>query len=82
MPTMKSSTLIEPTYKALLQKLAAEGDYLSLLNELLAVIHRDGGHYTILVGVPASVEDAMGVFYDLRSQLQSAVSLRRKRPDD
>lgn len=71
MPTLKSSTLIDETYRSLLREKAAEGDHLFLLNELLAVIHRDGGHYTLLAGLPASVEDAMGVFYDLRTQLRA-----------
>ena len=37
-----------------------------LLN-LLAVIHRDGGHHTAKVGVSPSVVDAIGVVSDLRT---------------
>lgn len=72
MPSMKSSSLIEEPYKKLLQEKAAEGDHLFLLTELLAVIHRDGGQYTVLVGLPLSVEDAMCTVLDLRSQLRMA----------
>jgi hypothetical protein len=33
-------------------------DYEALLLELLAVIHRDGGHYTTLAGLMTSLETA------------------------
>lgn len=32
--------------------------------ELLAVIHRDGGHHTDAVGIEASIQDAIKKFYD------------------
>lgn len=40
----------------------------SLLN-LLAVIHRDGGHHTAKVGLGASVADATALVLSLRSDL-------------
>ena len=36
-----------------------------LLRELLAAIHRDGGHYTIKHGVEKSVEDAIKIILPL-----------------
>lgn len=71
MPSLKSSTLMDESYRSLLQEKAAEGDHLFLLQELLAVIHRDGGQYTLLTGLPTSVEDAMKVVIDLRTELRS-----------
>jgi hypothetical protein len=60
-----------------LEKKAAEGDYLFLLKELLAVCHRDGGQYTELAGLAASVEDAIESvsgtrveLYELRNKLR------------
>jgi len=35
-----------------------------ILRELLAVIHRDGGHHTDEVGVAQSVADAISLIYD------------------
>jgi hypothetical protein len=46
MQITKSSTSNEPNYKA-------------MLDELLAVVHRDGGQYTILVGYDLSIKDAV-----------------------
>ena len=37
------------------------------LKELLAVIHRDGGHHTEKVGFAQSVEDACAEWYRSRS---------------
>lgn len=77
MPTSKSLTSSKRVVKDAqilhIRKLAAEGDHLSLLRDLLAVIHRDGGHYTELAGLDYSVIDAMSAFYDL---LEANASLR------
>jgi hypothetical protein len=78
MPSFKSSSLIDEQYRQLIHQKAAEGDHLSLLTELLSLIHRDGGQYTVLVGLPASVEDAMKVVLDLRSQLRMANYLNKQ----
>jgi hypothetical protein len=40
-----------------------------LLLNLLAVIHRDGGHHTSEVGVEQSVEDAYNVINELKLQI-------------
>jgi hypothetical protein len=40
--------------------------------DLLAVIHRDGGHHTEEVGIEQSREDAMAVYYQLRSEVDEA----------
>lgn len=61
MPTSKSSTSSDSWTLARRQLIAdciEKDDYKRLLLELLAVIHRDGGHYTELVGLQTSVEQA------------------------
>ena len=68
MPSSKLSTSIDQTYKAILREKAAEGAYQFLLDELLAVIHRDGGHYTVLTGHDVSVADAMDLVLRLRHE--------------
>ena len=35
--------------------------YKHILESLLAIIHRDGGHYTAAHGIPKSVEDAITI---------------------
>jgi hypothetical protein len=57
MPTSKLSTSNEPDYKA-------------LLDELLAIIHRDGGQYTILTGYDVSLCDAKYIVEDTRKKLR------------
>ena len=44
-------------------------DYEHLLNELLAVIHRDGGHYVQEHGIEKAVEDAIILINKERSEL-------------
>lgn len=59
MPTSKLSTSSDGYAAARRQLVAAcieKEDYKTLLLELLAIIHRDGGHYTVLAGLPASYE--------------------------
>jgi hypothetical protein len=41
------------------------------LDQLLAVIHRDGGQYTVLAGYADSVEDAMSRYHILRRKKES-----------
>ena len=53
MPTLKSLTSSE------IGELLAKEDYKSLLDAVLASIHRDGGQYTILAGHQASEELAL-----------------------
>lgn len=45
--------------------LVEKEDYKELLLNLLAVIHRDGGHYTQLAGLPTSVIDAFRIVPEL-----------------
>jgi FPC/CPF motif-containing protein YcgG len=59
MPTSKSSTWIDERYRQLIRQLTDAEDYRSLLVEVLAAIHRDGGQYTQFVGIVTSVEDAL-----------------------
>ena len=60
MQNTKSSTLSEPE----------PVDYKAWLDDLLAVIHRDGGQYTTLVGYRVSLEDAQSLFYAMRIELR------------
>ncbi len=62
MLTTKSSTLSEK----MIRDLADTGKHTELLYELLAVIHRDGGQYTILTGVAISTIDAIYAVEDTR----------------
>jgi 23S rRNA G2069 N7-methylase RlmK/C1962 C5-methylase RlmI len=70
MPTSKLSTLSSdpPTYA--LAKMVETEDYKGLLDHLLAVIHRDGGHYTVLTGYGVSMVDAMGIVVNTRLDLR------------
>jgi len=53
---------------ALLAIVSGANDEARLLGDLLAVIHRDGGHYTDRVGVEASAEEAKRIFFSLRDR--------------
>ena len=54
--------------RALLARVSGANDEARLLGDLLAVIHRDGGHYTDRVGVEASAEEAKRIFFSLRDR--------------
>lgn len=43
-----------------------------MLGNLLAVIHRDGGHHQGTVGTPIAVDEAMQAIYALRARLAEA----------
>jgi hypothetical protein len=43
----------------------------SMLRNLLAVIHRDGGHYVEAHGLDKALEDAETVYYELRLQVEN-----------
>jgi len=45
-----------------------EHRYKHPLFELLAIMHRDGGHYVDKHGVDKAVKDAMKIYYDLRAK--------------
>lgn len=51
---------------------AAVPDHAHMLQELLAVIHRDGGHYTVAHGIAKSVEDAKAVVWAAFDAAQAA----------
>ena len=57
----------------LLQATAAELAQLKakedLLGNLLAILHRDGGHHEGEVGTEQAVKDAMKIYYQLRAEL-------------
>lgn len=75
-PSSKSSTSSKPYYRAehIAAKLARE-DYKALLLDLLAIIHRDGGQFTTLAGLQASLETAEQVVPEL---FQEHASMKRK----
>ena len=41
-------------------------------SNLLAIIHRDGGHYQTKHGTVKSIKDAIKIWHDLRNQLEQA----------
>ena len=43
-----------------------------LLRDLLAIMHRDGGHHTCEVGIEKSVRDAEEVFWQLSRERDAA----------
>jgi len=43
-----------------------------LLGNLLAILHRDGGHHEGEVGTEQAVKDAMKIYYQLRAELDEA----------
>ncbi len=79
MPTSKSLTSSDEAQVLLYRQKAAEGDYLFLLKELLAICHGDGGQYTELAGIDYSVLDAEIRLSEERVELrQLRNALRRK----
>jgi hypothetical protein len=71
-------------YKRLIDDLVEEEDYEKLLKELLAVVHRDGGHYTILCGLSVSVLDGIIAVQDLiykNREMKDALDRRKKNVD-
>ena len=49
-----------------------EGDTLDIresLQNLLVIIHRDGGHYSAEHGIEKATEDAAKIIYDLREEI-------------
>lgn len=53
-------------------------DYEHMLNNLLAVIHRDGGHYTGKHGVQKSAEDAMKIVAEMYADKEAASESNRR----
>lgn len=47
-----------------------QDDHKLLLDQLLAVLHRDGGQYTALAGYAVAVIDAMNNYYNLREEVE------------
>lgn len=78
MQSSKSSTLSD-TQPISLQYMewAAKEDYKSMLDELLAICHLDGGQYTLLAGYAVSLTDAVTKVTVTRKQL-AAFNQRKK----
>ena len=72
MQSSKSSTSIDEARRAYIIGRVNAHDYLTLLRDLLAIIHRDGGQYTAIAGLAVSVEDAMSRYCTLLSDLREA----------
>jgi hypothetical protein len=71
------------TYKQLIEGLVEDENYEALLKEVLAVCHRDGGHYTILAGYSVSVLDAIVYVQELireNRELKDYVERNKKKP--
>lgn len=69
-------------YKELIEEFVKEENYEALLKEILAVCHRDGGHYTILSGYSVSVLDAIVFVQDLireNRELKDHVARNKKK---
>lgn len=70
-------------YKRLIDELVEKEDYEKLLKELLAVVHRDGGHYTVLCGLSVSVLDGIVAVQDLMyKNREMSDALARKKKND
>lgn len=62
MPSLPSSTSSNRDLDTMfVRSLIEQDDHKGLLLNLLAVIHRDGGHYTELAGLETSVVDAFRI---------------------
>lgn len=62
MPSLPSSTPSDRDFMArFIKSLVEQGDHTEILLNLLAVIHRDGGHYTQLTGLETSAIDAFRI---------------------
>lgn len=48
-----------------------EPDYKHLLFNLLAIIHKDGGHYTTEHGAQKATEDAIHIVGNLRQEIDN-----------
>jgi len=46
----------------------------TMLKNLLAILHRDGGHYTVEHGVEKSYDDGKKILYCLKFQLEEILS--------
>jgi hypothetical protein len=70
-------------YHDLIEMLAEDKNYEALLREILAVVHRDSGQYTILAGIPCSVIDGIINVQDLlyKNREMSDALARRKKND-
>ena len=53
-----------------------------LLHDLLAIIHRDGGHHTAEVGLCRSLKDAEAVITALRTDLDRATQQIKDNNDE
>lgn len=75
MPSSKSSTSNREARVRIVQRLVDEGDYKTLLLELLSYVYRDGGQYTELAGIASSFDDALDLVVELHRK-NAALSAR------
>lgn len=52
-------------------------DQILAAKNLLAIMHRDGGHHEFAVGFDQAIQDAMAVYYELTRQRDLAVDAMR-----
>jgi hypothetical protein len=71
-------------YKDLIDMLVEDKNYEALLREVLAVVHRDNGQYTILAGISCSVIDGIINVQDLlyKNREMSDALARKKKTND
>lgn len=60
------------------EKVKDENDQILAAKNLLAIMHRDGGHHEFAVGFDQAVQDAMAIYYELTKQRDLAVSALEK----
>jgi hypothetical protein len=60
--------------KYVAEKVKEENDQILAAKNLLAIMHRDGGHHEFAVGFDQAIQDAMAVYYELTKQRDLAVS--------
>ena len=72
MQSSKSSTSIDEARREYIVGRVNAHDYLTLLMDLLAIIHRDGGQYTAIAGLAVSIEDAHTRYCNLLAESREA----------
>lgn len=60
------------------EKVKEENDQILAAKNLLAIMHRDGGHHEFAVGFDQAIQDAMAVYYELTRQRDLAVDALEK----
>ena len=62
-------------YQEAHEKVKELTDQVLAASNLLAVMHRDGGHHQLAVGFDQAIQDAMAVYYGLTAQRDAAIGI-------